>query len=173
MIYLIAISLAADAVAVSVANTFFFGKSKKIWLMPIYFGGFQFAMTMFGYQFGGLIHQYISRYDEIVVFLVLSFIGCKMIIEATNNDGNNLKVLEHKTIILQAIATSIDALVIGVSFTLLEINILSACVIIGIVTYLMCLIAIILASKSKICKTNKFEIIAGIILLLLAIKNLL
>lgn len=172
MIYLIsAITLSVDAVAVSVTNALYFSKSKKLWMMPIYFGVFQSFMTLMGFLLGEYVNVFFGRYDKYIVFFILSFIGSKMVIEAFSENEARTE-LNLKTILLQAVATSLDALAIGVSFALLKLNAYIATITIGITTYFLCFLAIKAVKKMNLKTTKWTEILAGITLILLAINYL-
>lgn len=144
-IFLMAISLAMDALAVSVSNgiaiTDF--KPKHAMKMGIYFGFFQFIMPIIGYIASSNLSANIKVYSSFISFTLLAIIGGKMLYEAIKNKENDeieantaKNLLTVKRLILLAIATSIDALAVGVSLVSLDYNILLSSIIIGLVAFI-------------------------------------
>lgn len=173
MLFLIAISLSADAFAVTISNLLAYKKSKMIRLCPFYFGIYQGVMPIIGYFLINLISENILKLANVIVFCVLTFIGFKMICEAILPEKREKpSSLTHKRLNIEAITTSIDALGVGISLCFMEINIFYASFIIAITTFLVCIIAIIVFSKIGNKLNDKFEITAGVILMCLGIKSL-
>ncbi len=169
---LIALSLSSDAIAVSASNSLYFKNHKNLYFMPIYFGIFQSLMTILGYSLGHLVSGQIQSFGNTVVCFLLCLIGIKMIFEAIKNDNEHSKELTHKAIATFAIATSIDAFAVGISFAILGTEIISSSIIIGIVTFLCCALVVKIANKITIKNTKTIEIIAGIVLILIGINSL-
>ena len=178
---MIAIGLSMDAFAVSTTNGMCVSKQYKrhnfftralVW--SAMFGLFQGLMPMLGYFLGKTFASFISSIDHWIAFVLLGFIGGKMIWEAVHPEKEECEVnLPLSTILTQAIATSIDALAVGVSFALLEVNILSASVIIALTTLLCSLVGAYLGKAFGSLLKSKAEVFGGVILVLIGLKILL
>ena len=145
-IFLLSCALAADAFAVSLCKGFSVQTitPKHCIIVALYFGGFQALMPALGFCLGIALAGFIADYDHWIAFILLSFIGSKMIKESFQpqecaNDSNEFG---YKTMLPLAIATSIDALAVGVSFAMLEASLLFSVLCIGIVTAIFCIIAL-------------------------------
>lgn len=177
-ILLIAVSLAMDAFAVSISNGVSvrgFGKKDAL-RQATYFGGFQFLMPIIGWVLGSSVKEYIEAFDHWIAFILLLLIGVNMIYESLKGEEENDEggsSLTNKILFFQAVATSIDALAVGISFAILNVNILKAGIIIGIVSFIISCIG---AFAGK-CLGNKMqakaEIMGGIVLILIGVKILL
>ena len=181
MIYLniIAISLALsmDALAVSITNGLVIKNLKKRYAfrMAFFFGFFQGIMPLIGWITGQSFAKYIKDYDHWIAFILLSAIGGKMIWEARKIEDCNFKkknCLHLPTLFILSIATSIDALAVGVSFSVLDQPLLTSILFIGIITFIVCLIGAYIGNKFGHFLEDKIEIIGGIILILIGIKIL-
>ncbi|WP_054741072.1 manganese efflux pump MntP [Cellulosilyticum ruminicola] len=181
-IILIGLGLSMDAVAVSMTNGMIYkGLTKdKVIGMPVFFGGFQGFMPLLGFLLGGLISGIITQYANILVFLILGFIGSKMLIDVYKDYKNpeaEEKVVEgnltYKTLLLQAIATSIDAFTVGIGFSAIGVNVVYASSIIALTTGVCSLVAIFVGKKFGNMFESKSTLIGGIILVLIAIKSLI
>ena len=116
---------------------------------------------------------YIRSIDHWIAVFLLSFLGIKMIIEAIKNDDNdNSTYLDNKELIILSIATSIDALAVGVTFAFLNIDIIPICVSIGVITFLVCFIGVLIGKKIGSVFKNYAQIIGGIILILIGLNIL-
>lgn len=178
-IFLIGIGLAMDSFAVSLTvgmNT----RKKDKWKMAlkasIFFGVFQGVMPFLGWAIGISFADYIEKIDHWIAFILLVLIGGKMIFEAIKEDDTTEKVdkgYSNKRFLILAIATSIDALAVGISFAFLKVNILSAISIIAIITFIICMIGVYVGKV--LCKIfgSKAEIIGGVILIIIGIKILI
>ena len=175
-IFLIGISLAVDAFAVSICKGLSMKKYevKKGLIIGIYFGIFQGIMPIIGYLLGTTFENLITSIDHWIAFVLLLTIGANMIREALSSDEetNNDKV-DIKTMIPLAVATSIDALAIGITFAFFKVNILTATIIITITTFILSIIGTKIGNKFGIKYKNKAEFIGGLILILMGIKILL
>lgn len=176
-IILIAIGLSMDAFAVAITigiNVNNEERNKVAIRCGIYFGIFQGIMPFLGWLLGIRFTKYIQSIDHWIAFVLLTLIGLKMIIDGFNND-NEKKVKEYnsKTFLILAIATSIDALAIGVTFAFLNINILLAVAIIGITTFVLSITAIYIGKIIGSLIKNKAGIFGGIILFIIGLKILL
>lgn len=168
-----------DAFAVSITDGIVVGGSKKrAFQIAFTFGFAQGLMPFIGYYAGINFVHYIKQIDHWIGFGLLSIIGFKMIYDAINDirNGENIScktTISLKTILLQSVATSIDALAVGISFALLEVNILYAVSLIGIVTFLVCFIGVKIGKKVGHMFKEKAEIIGGIVLILIGINILI
>nr|WP_317331681.1 manganese efflux pump MntP family protein [uncultured Romboutsia sp.] len=174
-ILLTGFALSMDAFAVSVTKGI---TLKKINLqiatkIAFLFGLFQGVMPLIGWLFGMNFELYIRSIDHWIAFFLLSFLGIKMIIEAIkNNDNNETTYLDNKELIILSIATSIDALAVGVTFAFLNIDIIPICISIGVITFLVCFIGVLIGKKIGSVFKNYAQIIGGIILILIGLNIL-
>ena len=165
-----------DSFSVSIANglatnTF---KISKALTIALFFGFFQGLMPVFGWITGGSIADHISVIDHWIAFGLLTFIGIRMIYESITNKPNNfLKVYTIRVIMILSIATSIDALAVGLSFSFLDISIFFPAIIIGVITFLLSFLGVFVGKRfGKILK-NRIEILGGLILIIIGLKILL
>ena len=176
-IILIAIGLAMDAFAVSICKGLSMKKMdwKKAGIIGLYFGGFQGGMPLIGYLLGIGFEDKIKIIDHWIAFILLCFIGFNMIKEALNkkDDEQINDSVDYKTMIVLAIATSIDALAIGVTFAFLNVNIIFAALMITIITFIISMIGGKIGNVFGDKYEAKAEIAGGIILILLGTKILL
>ena len=173
---LISIGLAMDAFAVSICKGLSFKKMswKKALIIGLYFGAFQGGMPLIGYLLGVGFQEKIQAVDHWIAFLLLGFIGFNMIKEALSNDEEECNdKIDFKTMIVLAIATSIDALAIGVTFAFLKVNILLAVTLIVIITLIISMLGVKIGNVFGDKYEKKAEITGGIILILLGLKILL
>jgi len=177
-IVLIALILSIDAFAVSIIIGLSLEKS-KIWetLLPgIYFGSFQAFMPLIGYFSGIYFIDIIKDFDHWIVLFLLGIIGGKMIMDSIHKkDDKKIKIDPKKVLkmLILAIATSIDALAIGVTFALLKVNILPAVLLIGSFTFFISIIGVRLENKIGLKYKTKAALIGGIVLILLGLKILI
>ena len=176
-IFFIGIGLAMDAFAVSICKGL--SMKKMNWndgiLIALYFGIFQALMPMLGYFLGTTFSEFVKNIDHWIAFILLMLIGGNMIKEAIfdkKDDKENSKV-DVKTMLILAIATSIDALAIGVTFAFFEVNIIVAISVIGIITFGLSLIGVKIGNKFGDKFESKAEIAGGIILIIIGLKILL
>jgi putative Mn2+ efflux pump MntP len=173
----IAIGLSMDALAVSVANGFSIKELKIRHAVRIafFFGFFQAIMPLVGWTAGITIRSYIQEYDHWIAFGLLLLIGMKMIWESrsfnTNDDRKNC--LHFPTLLVLSIATSIDALAVGISFAMLELKILVPVIIIGAITFVNCFIGAQIGNRVGNLIENKLEIIGGVVLIVIGTKILI
>ncbi|HEH4075945.1 TPA: manganese efflux pump, partial [Campylobacter jejuni] len=156
-------ALGMDAFAVSLCKGFSVKKLhlKHYLIVGIYFGGFQALMPTIGYFIGITFASFIASIDHWIAFILLSLIGLKMIKESLENENcdSNANQFGFKTMLSLAIATSIDALAVGVSFAFLNVNLLLAIFLIGIITFILCIIALKIGNKFGIYLKNKAELL--------------
>lgn len=173
---LISISLAVDCFAVSVANGV---TSKKIKIQnalktSFSFGLFQAIMPIIGWFIGSNLKNTISSLGHWVAFVLLSSIGIKMLFEASQkSEENKISLSENKTLFLQSIATSIDALIIGTSFALLNFPIFTSAATIGLITFFLSLTGVFIGEKIGNTIDKKAEIAGGLILIGIGLKILI
>ena len=176
MIFLIALSLAMDAFAVSISNGVSvrgFGKKDAV-RQGLYFGVFQFLMPLIGWFLGSRVKDYIAAVDHWIAFLLLAVIGANMIRESLKeDDAQEESKLTSKVLMLQAIATSIDALAVGISFALLDVNILTAGLIIGIIAFALSFTGGILGKGLGSFLQAKAAFAGGTVLILIGLKILI
>lgn len=175
---LIAVGLSMDAFSVSVCKGL---TTKKFsWRMALicglWFGGFQAIMPTIGYFLGAQFQELIEAYDHWIAFGLLFLIGANMIREAIWGDkeeGENNGFLDFKTMFLLAVATSIDALAVGVSFACIQVKLWSSVLIIGITTFLFSVLGVKIGNVFGSKYEKSAEIVGGIILILIGLKILL
>lgn len=175
-LFLIAVGLSMDAFAVSVCKGLAMPKCtfKKAAIVGLWFGGFQALMPAIGYVLGAQFQEAIASIDHWIAFVLLALIGGNMIHEALDNDEEEADAsLDVKTMFLLAVATSIDALAIGITFAFLKVNIIPAVCFIGIVTFIISFAGAKIGNVFGARYKNKAEIVGGIILILLGLKILL
>ena len=175
-LFLIAVGLSMDAFAVSVCKGLAMPKCtfKKAAIVGLWFGGFQALMLAIGYVLGAQFQEAIASIDHWIAFVLLALIGGNMIHEALDNDEEEADAsLDVKTMFLLAVATSIDALAIGITFAFLKVNIIPAVCFIGIVTFIISFAGVKIGNVFGARYKNKAEIVGGIILILLGLKILL
>lgn len=175
-LFLIAVGLSMDAFAVSICKGLAAGRAKPghMVVTGLYFGGFQAAMPLIGYLLGVRFESLITRYDHWIAWVLLTIIGVNMIRESREKEGEELNVdFGFKTMLPLAVATSIDALAVGVTFAFLRVQILPAVGFIGIVTFLFSAAGVKIGSVFGARFKSPAECAGGIILLLMGCKILL
>lgn len=175
-ISLVAVALAMDAFSVSMTKGFTQKnlKSSQILLYGLFFGGFQALMPILGYFCGNVIASIVEALASIIGFILLLLIGCNMIRESLSSEGEEVSdEFSLKEVTLLAIATSIDAFAVGITIALLKDPILISSVIIGIVAFAFSITGIFIGRKIGDYVGDKFQILGGVILILIGIKILL
>lgn len=172
-IVLIGIALSMDAFAVSLASSMVYTDmtlSKKL-AMPTAFGLFQGIMPILGYYLGSMFARFIETWSGPISLLILGVIGINMIREGlSGEEEREEKTLTFKILIVQAIATSIDAFAVGVSFAAEGADIYISAPIIAVTTFLLSLPAVFIGVKTGGRLGSKAEILGGIILIIIGIK---
>ena len=175
-LFLIAVGLSMDAFAVSVCK----GLStqtlqrRHYLIVGAWFGGFQALMPTLGYLLGSTFEQYITSVDHWVAFILLSVIGGNMLKEAFSKDEETTDAsFAPRVMLLLAVATSIDALAVGVSFAFLSVNIGAAVSFIGVITFALSMVGVKVGSLFGAKYKSKAELAGGIILILMGLKILL
>ena len=173
-IIILSIGLAMDATAVSMTNGMNDTqiKIKKIVLIGLTFGIFQAIMPLLGYLFGTLFVEFIEQIDHWIALVLLGFLGFQMLREGLSKKDEEEKVKELgiKMLFLQGVATSIDALAVGISFASLRVNIVYAVLSIGVITTMLSIIGVLIGKKFGDLLNNKASILGGIILISIGIK---
>ena len=174
-LFLIAVGLSMDAFAVSVCKGLSVKKVgvKHAALAGLYFGGFQFLMPVIGYLLGFRFESVIETVDHWVAFVLLAFIGGNMIKESFGKAEELNDDFGVRTMLLMAVATSIDALAVGITFAFLEVQILPAAGLIGVTTFLLSFAGIYIGNVFGARYKSKAELAGGIILVLIGVKILL
>lgn len=173
---LIAIGLSMDAFAVSICKGLSVKKigAKHVLTAGLYFGGFQAIMPMLGFLIGFKFERFIVSVDHWVAFVLLALIGGNMIKEALSDDEESLDgSFSPKTMLPLAVATSIDALAVGISFAFLGVDIVMAASLIGVTTFVISGAGIVVGNVFGAKYKNKAEIAGGVILILIGLKILL
>jgi len=172
----LAVALAMDSVAVSIA----IGSKYKDMLLPnalfaaAVFGFFQGIMPLAGYFIGISFAEYVQSFDHWIAFILLVGLGGKMLYEAYKNEfDEEVTDLSAKTLVTLGIATSIDAMAIGVTFAFLQTDIYTAAGIIALVTFALCVAAVYIGKKLGSLLESKAEMLGGLILIGLGFKILL
>ena len=174
---LLAVGLSMDAFAVSICKGLAVGKvkAKHMCVVGAWFGGFQALMPAAGYLLGTRFEKSITAVDHWIAFVLLLLIGANMIREALSKDeeGEADASLSFKTMLLLAVATSIDALAVGITFAFLQVNIVPAALTIGATTFLISAIGVKVGSVFGLRYKKRAELAGGAILCLLGVKILL
>jgi len=175
-LFMIAVGLAMDAFAVSICKGLSLGKIKwkHMYLAGLWFGSFQALMPAIGYFFGSFFTEFADAYAHWIAFFLLLFIGGDMIRDAYKKEEDEMDAcMNAKCMFLLAIATSIDALTVGLSFAFLKVDILYAVLFIGTITFLLSAVGVKVGSIFGDKYKYKAEIAGGIVLIIIGIKLLL
>ena len=175
-ISLIAVALAMDAFSVSMTKGFTQKDLKKseILYYGLFFGGFQALMPILGYFCGNAIASIVEALASVIGFILLLAIGLNMIRESLSSDKEDVSdKFSFKEVILLAIATSIDAFAVGITIALLKDPILISAAIIGVVAFAFSIAGIYIGKRIGVYVGDKFQILGGVILILIGIKILL
>lgn len=183
-LFLIGVGLSMDAFAVAVCRGLVMRKIRwgQALAVGLYFGGFQALMPLLGWLLGSAFAGYIQNVDHWVAFVLLAFIGGNMVREALGRDEDEPcgpagcpvdAPLDHRELLLMAVATSIDALAVGVTFAFLEVSIVPAVSIIGVTTFCLSVIGVAVGNFFGARYKKRAELTGGIILILLGVKILL
>ena len=177
-IFLIGVGLSMDAFAAAICRGLSMKKInyRHALIIGLFFGGFQAIMPLIGWLLGTQFASYIESFDHWIAFGLLLFIGGKMIIDVIRGEDEScpyVNGLNLKQLTVMAIATSIDALAVGVSFAFLKTNIFSAIGIIGVTTFVLSFIGVIIGNKFGEKYKNKATLAGGIILVAIGVKILL
>ena len=187
-ILMLGVALATDAFSVTISNTFAFDDHRfsRLMRMPLFFGLFQFGMPLAGYFVGGIAAELIEKYAGIVSLAILGFIGSNMLYsgykalkedaseedeeEAQQDAQQGATTLSYGKLVFQAVATAIDAFAVGVSFRAHNVDILVASALFGIITAILCTIALFIGKKLGSLLGDRAEMMGGIVLILIGLK---
>lgn len=179
-IFLIGVGLSMDAFAAAVCKGLNQKKFniKNGFIIALFFGGFQALMPFLGWALGKQFEKYITSIDHWIAFVLLGFIGGKMIYEALTEKEETQEsavreILDLKEILVLSVATSIDALAVGITFAFLTVNIASSVTLIGLTTFVISFAGFVIGNKFGAKYQNKAELLGGIILVLIGFKILL
>ncbi|MBB2182688.1 manganese efflux pump [Lachnospiraceae bacterium MD1] len=183
-LFIIAIGLSMDAFAVAICKGLALKSIniKKAGIVGLYFGIFQAGMPLIGYIVGAQFQDKITAFDHWIAFILLGIIGFNMIKESLSKECEeeagseiceNAKSLNFRNMSVLAIATSIDALAVGVSFAFLKIDIIPAVSFIGIITFTLSIIGVKIGNIFGVKYKSKAELTGGIILIFMGLKILL
>jgi len=191
-ILMLGMALATDAFSVTISNTFAFDDHRfsRLMRMPLFFGLFQFGMPLAGYFVGGIAAELIEKYAGIVSLVILGFIGSNMLYsgykalkeDASEEDEEEAQqgaqqeaqqgaiTLSYGKLVFQAVATAIDAFAVGVSFRAHSVDILVASALFGIITAILCTIALFIGKKLGSLLGDRAEMVGGVVLILIGLK---
>lgn len=175
-LFIIAVGLSMDAFAVSICKGLAMKKisPKKAGIVGLWFGGFQALMPIIGYLLGSQFENYITAIDHWIALVLLSLIGLSMIKEALGKEEEcHDDSLDMKTMFVLAVATSIDALAVGVTFAFLQVDIIPAVSFIGVTTFVLSMIGVKVGNVFGVRYKSKAELAGGIILICMGVKILL
>ncbi len=173
---ILAVGLSMDAFAVSVCKGLAIGRIqwKHVVIVGLWFGGFQALMPLIGYLLGSSFAEYITAVDHWIAMILLVLIGANMVRESLDKDPEHVNPsLGFRSMLVMAVATSIDALAVGITFAFLEVRILPAVTFIGVTTFLLSALGVKIGSIFGTKYKSKAELAGGIILILLGLKILL
>lgn len=191
-ILMLGVALATDAFSVTISNTFAFDDHRfsRLMRMPLFFGLFQFGMPLAGYFVGGIAAELIEKYAGIVSLVILGFIGSNMLYsgykalkedaseedeeeaqqEAQQGAQQSATTLSYGKLVFQAVATAIDAFAVGVSFRAHSVDILVASTLFGVITAILCTIALFIGKKLGSLLGDRVEMVGGVVLILIGLK---
>lgn len=174
-LFLIALSLSMDAFAVSVCKGLSVSnvRPKHALIAGAYFGGFQAAMPLIGYFLGTQFQTLIESFDHWIAFALLAVIGFNMVMESRSKGKELNSSFSVKAMLPLAVATSIDALAVGVTFAFLNVNIVAAVCFIGVITFLLSAAGVKIGNVFGLRYKSTAELLGGIVLILMAVKILL
>lgn len=172
-LFVLAVGLSMDAFAVSICKGLSLCRiqPKHMCIAGAWFGGFQALMPLIGYFLGSVFSEIITKYDHWVAFILLAIIGGNMIKESLEKDEESCDAsMTIKSMFLLAVATSIDALAVGVTFAFLNVNIVPAVCFIGVVTFVCSACGVKIGSIFGTKYKSKAELFGGIVLILIGLK---
>ena len=172
---MIAVGLSMDAFAVSICKGLSVGRVRvrHALLAGLYFGGFQFLMPVIGYLLGVRFQSLIESVDHWIAFFLLATIGAKMVRDAFGGEEKLDADLGFKTMLVLAVATSIDALAVGVTFAFLQVQLMPSATMIGVTTFLFSAAGMFIGGVFEARFQKAAEIAGGAILILIGLKILL
>ncbi len=174
-IFLIGVSLSMDAFAVSICKGLSMRRlsRKNMMITGLYFGGFQFLMPVIGYFLGSQFADRITRYSHWIAFILLVLIGINMVRESREETEEMDDLFDVRTMIPLAVATSIDALAVGVTFSFMSVRIFPASTLIGCTTFVLSCIGICIGRFFGAKYRSRAELAGGLVLILIGVEILL
>ncbi len=174
-LFVVAVGLSADAFAVSICKGLSLERIQKKYciIIGLYFGGFQALMPVIGYLLGVGFQSLIANIDHWIAFVLLSIIGFNMIKESRCKNEKMEESFSLRVMLPLAVATSIDALAVGVTFAFLKVSIVPAVSFIGVITFLLSGVGLLIGNKFGCRYKSKAELAGGIILIVMGLKILL
>ncbi|MBQ2537777.1 MAG: manganese efflux pump [Ruminococcus sp.] len=175
-LFVIAVGLSMDAFAVSICKGLSVRrlKPRHNLICGLYFGGFQALMPVIGWLLGRQFESLIKSIDHWIAFALLVLIGANMIREAVKNEEENLNdSFSPKTMLPLAVATSIDALAVGVTFAFLDVSIVPAVSMIGATTFILSAVGVKIGNVFGAKYKSKAELVGGIVLVAMGVKILI
>lgn len=175
-LFITAVGLSMDAFAVAICKGLAMKKLswKKALIIGLWFGGFQALMPTIGYLLGTRFESYVTAIDHWIAFVLLVLIGANMVKESfSREEESSNDSVDFKTMFLLAIATSIDALAVGVTYAFLQVRIVPAVSFIGIITFTLSIVGVKIGNVFGLKYKSKAELTGGIILIVMGIKILL
>lgn len=178
---LIGIGLSMDAFAVAICKGLGMHRInyRHSFVIALFFGGFQALMPLIGYFLGSYLADFVNPIDHWIAFALLAFIGGKMLVDAFKGDGGQKEAgqeadkLDLKELLMLAIATSIDALAVGITFAFLEVNIWVAITVIGLTTFVLSLVGVAVGNRFGSRYEKPSTVVGGVVLVLIGVKILL
>lgn len=177
-LFLIGIGLSMDAFAVAICKGLGMERINKrdTLLLALFFGGFQALMPLTGYLLGSRFASYIERWDHWIAFVLLAFIGGNMIRESREQEEEEIEhggSIRYRELFTLAVATSIDALAVGVTFAFLQVQIVAAVSLIGITTFILSAVGVKIGNVFGAKYKSRAELLGGVVLILMGLKILL
>ncbi|KQX06928.1 MULTISPECIES: manganese efflux pump MntP [unclassified Leifsonia] len=176
-VFLIALGVSADAFAVALGKGLHMRKldHRHAVIIALTFGLFQGVMPVVGWILGTQLEQFITEIDHWIAFGLLAIIGGKMLFDAfskTDDDEEDDDRLRVRQLLLLAVATSIDALAVGISFAFLSVSIVEAAIVIGVTTAVLSFVGVLVGHRAGLRFRGPAEIVGGVILILIGTKIL-
>jgi putative Mn2+ efflux pump MntP len=174
-LFLTAVGLSMDAFAIAICKGLARGKwsVRDAVIVGLFFGGFQAGMPLLGYVFGIQFSELVRTWDHWIAFAMLAIIGVNMIRESRGDPDECNGTLAFRAMTVLAIATSIDALAVGISFAFLSVDIIPAVIFIGATTFALSFVGVRIGVTFGIKFKSKAEFAGGVILILIGVKILL
>ncbi len=174
-LFILAVGLSMDAMAVAICKGLSVQKLKArhALITGLYFGGFQAAMPLVGYFLGKQFRSYITNIDHWIAFILLALIGANMIKESFGSAEEVNASFSPRAMLPMAIATSIDALAVGVTFAFLQVKIVLAVSFIGVITFSLSMVGVLIGHIFGARYKSRAELVGGIVLILMGLKILL
>lgn len=174
-LFAISLGLSMDAFAVAISKGLCLRRMKYKYavITGLFFGGFQALMPLIGYFLGKQFEDYLTSIDHWIIFALLFLIGVNMILESRKEEKEKCDTLNFKNMTILSLATSIDALAVGITFAFLHVNIFAGITVIGLTTFVLSFFGVIIGNMFGSRFKSKAEIAGGIVLILIGAKILL